>query len=657
MTAHDPAFQWPEQAPPSHSVAAAGLVRPLAWLATLTTAAAAALFVLSRPVGLHLAPPFALPGLRLPPIDLPAIHFPGLGLTSASLLLAAYGIVACLFMAMARRRDMEANRLVAGRISVRRTRHWPQTALALLFIAAACHAVIADWPQHLAVAIPDTMAGASGFTVASILLLLATPWLLAERYMATVAADRLPEADDLRSLLFLPVFFLAAQGLLQLTVALGFATLFWGRIVLSAILLLICAELGLRVLATWFLPPPDREAARATIGSLLAGALRGRALSPASVAGVVRSQFGMDFSRSWALQFIRAAAAPVALAMLAFCWFLTGVTRIDLNERGSYERFGEVNTILKPGLHLGLPWPFGVVRHVELGVMHAALISYTDPGTMPQPEDHATAEGEAPVSANRLWDKEQPTDVSYIIASSEQDRQSFQTVSASVRVLYRIGLHDADASAALYHEEDPDALVHALTGRLLAQFFAAHTLPSVLGESQEVVADEVRTRLRQALNQLHSGIDVVTVTIEAIHPPAGAASAYRNVQAAEIEATTSIATERGRAQTTKSVAQRDARSATDDATAAAAETVSAAGIDLTDIAADDRPYRAASAPFLLERYFADLQAALVNVPLEIVDHRLTGASLPTIDLRPPGMMQDGTETSRNPNATAADRAQ
>jgi regulator of protease activity HflC (stomatin/prohibitin superfamily) len=207
-------------------------------------------------------------------------------------------------------------------------------------------------------------------------------------------------------------------------------------------------------------------------------------------------------------------------------------------------------------------------------------------------------------------------------------------------VLYRIGLTDADARAALYREGDPGALVSALTGRMLAQFFAARTLPSVLGENQDVIAADVGVRLRQALDALGSGIDIVAVTIETIHPPAGAATAYRNVQAVEIEATASIATERGRAQTTRSLAQRDAHGATNDATAAAAQSVSAAKVDLTDIAADDRPYLAASRPFLLERYFADVQSALADVPLEIVDHRLTGASLPTIDLRSPGAVRD-----------------
>jgi regulator of protease activity HflC (stomatin/prohibitin superfamily) len=610
MTAHDPGLQRLEQPRASHVAAAGSLIRPLVWLATLTTATAAGLFLLSRPIAARW---------------LPNLQLPNPGLITGSLLLAALGLVACLCMVVERRRE-------AARGSA-----WTRTIVTLSFTATGAYSILADWRPHDAT---------GGFTVASVLLLLATPWLLAERYMASVPAERLPESEDLRALLFLPVFFLSVQAILLIATSLGFGQFYWVHTSLSIILLLICTELSLRVLATWFLPPPDSVAARAAIGSVLAGILRGRSLSPAAMASTVRSQFGMDFSRSWALHFMRATAGPVALMMLALCWCLTGVTRIDLNQRGAYERFGTVAAILEPGLHLGLPWPFGIVRHVEFGVMHSALISYGAEGMAPEAVDRSTAEGDAPASANRLWDSEQPTDVSYIIASAEQNQQSFQTVSASVRVLYRIGLDDRSARAALYHEADLETLVRALTGRLLSQFFAARTLPSVLGESQGIIADDVRTRLRQALEELGSGVDIVAVTIEALHPPAGAASAYRNVQAAEIAATASIATERGRAQTTKSVAQRDAHGATGDAAAVAAETVAAAQVDLIGMTADDRPYRAAGQPFLLERYFTDLTAALQNVPVEIVDHRLTGASLPTIDLRPPGAARDPTQREK-----------
>ncbi|HEX3575815.1 MAG TPA: SPFH domain-containing protein [Rhodopila sp.] len=619
MTAHDPVHLRPEQAPPIHLIAAGRLVRPLASLALMTVIAAAAIFGLYRFDTTWLAT-YAPPGFA--------------GIATGSLLLAGLGLVACFGMVLTRRRHSAPS----SKTSTRVVRGGLRITLILLFSGAAAYAVIRDWPSSQSAM--DSLMGPNGFTIASVLLLLATPWLLADHYLATIASARLPEIDDLRSLVFLPVIFLAAEAILQVVAGAGFGTFLWVRIGLDATLLLVCAELALRVLGSLFLPPRDIDQARAMVTSLLASTIRGRVLSPGGVAGIVRSQFGMDFSRSWALRFMRSAALPVGVLMLAFCWFLTGVTRIDMNERGAYERFGNVATLLRPGLHLVLPAPFGRVRHTEFGVIHSALIGIDMQGTAQMPVDTSTAEGDAPETANRLWDSEQSTDASYIIASGEQGQQSFQTVSAGVRVLYRVGLDDAAAKAVLYRIADPDALVHAVSGRLLARFFASRTLPVVLGENQGVIAGDLRGQLQQALDGLGSGIDVVAVTIEAIHPPAGAASAYRNVQAAEIEATTEIATEQGRAKTTSSVAQLNARSATDAATAAAAETVSAAQVDLIDITADDRPYRAASKPFLLERYYSDLQAVLANAPLEIIDHRLTGASLPTIDLRPPGMLRD-----------------
>jgi regulator of protease activity HflC (stomatin/prohibitin superfamily) len=631
MTAHDPALQWPEQAPTPHLAAANRLVRPLAWLAATTLVIAATCFVLfgpRRPVGFMIPTP---PGAA--------------GVITGSLLLAALGLIASLSMELGRTRHFVAGSNPSSLTSVRPTSLWLQTILALLLAALAACAIIIDWPWRLPATVPSQIS--ANFPVASALLLLATPWLLAERYIATLTPQRLPEADDLRALLFLPVFCLCTEAVLQVADAFGFGNLHWLRVVLSIVLLLVSSEIALRAIALRFLPPSDSATARAPIRSLFATTLRGRSLSPGAVASVVRSQFGMDFSRSWALRFMRAAALPVVLLMLVFCWFLTGVTRIDLNQRGSYERFGVAVSMLPPGLHLVLPWPFGVVRHLELGVIHSALISFDDAGTATDGVDRSTAEGTAPASANRLWDSEQPSDVSYVIAGSEQNRQSLQTVSVSARVLFRIGIGDDAGRAALYREADPEALVHSLTSRMLAQFFAAQTLPGLMGENQAVIAGEVRTRLQQALDQLGSGVNIVAVVIEAIHPPSGAASAYRNVQAAEIEATTSIATERGRAQTTESVARLNAHNATDDAAAAAAETISAARVDLTGITADHRPYRLASQPFLLERYFSDLKAALGNVPLEIIDHRLSDASLPTIDLRPLGAIRD----SAGPRAT------
>jgi regulator of protease activity HflC (stomatin/prohibitin superfamily) len=211
--------------------------------------------------------------------------------------------------------------------------------------------------------------------------------------------------------------------------------------------------------------------------------------------------------------------------------------------------------------------------------------------------------------------------------------QSFQSVSVDARVLYRTGLNDAAALKAAYAVSSPDDLVRAQAGRLLAQLFASQLLETVLGDNRETMAEALRARLQAELDRMGTGIELVAVVIEAIHPPAGAAEAYHNVQAAEIVANTTIAVERGRSFTTASFARQRTTDLVDGATGTAADTVADAKVAARSFTADQQAAQVGGEAFLLERYFANISAALAKSPLVIVDHRLTGTDAPVIDLR------------------------
>ncbi|HVY15982.1 MAG TPA: hypothetical protein VHB27_12205, partial [Rhodopila sp.] len=389
----------------------------------------------------------------------------------AALLLAAFGAAASMMVVRGRTRD--ATDTTGKFDSVPSPNHagraagWPQSAMAVLFSAPAATVLLVFWPHW------NTPALSNGFAGASATLLFATPWVIATRAVGAIGEERLPEVEALRALLWLPALVLFAEAAVLVIASLGLGNQAWAQIAIAVIILVVCAELAVRAIGARFLPPPTRDNAKAQISSVVAQALSSRSLSPVGVAIVMRSQFGMDFSRSWALHFVRSASIPIILLMVGICWFLTGITRVDLNQRGSYERFGYPVAMLTSGLHIVLPWPFGVVRHQELGDVHEVMISNTP---VVAGNDHSTAEGPAPASANRLWDSEQPSDVSYLIASGTADRQSFETVSASLRVLYRVGLTDAAARDALYRETDAKGLVRALAGRVLASYFASRTL-------------------------------------------------------------------------------------------------------------------------------------------------------------------------------------
>ncbi len=202
-----------------------------------------------------------------------------------------------------------------------------------------------------------------------------------------------------------------------------------------------------------------------------------------------------------------------------------------------------------------------------------------------------------------------------------------------IKALFRTGLDDASALRAAYAVATPDALVRAEAGRLLARVLAGTTLAEMLGDNRETLAETLRAWLQAELDRLNSGIELVGIVIEAIHPPVAAAEAYHNVQAAEITARTAVATERGRAQASAATARQTSTDLTAGARGAAAETVGQAQTTLRTFTADQDAARVGGPAFLLERYFANLSQALAKSPLVIVDHRLRGADAPVIDLR------------------------
>ena len=558
------------------------------------------------------------------------------GPTGAALAISITGTLAALLLAGARGHTLRQP-LDAGLPPVSRIAGWPQVALILAGMAAAMLALRVA-PAAAGAGVAGTVTASAGLAVLA--LLPAFLLLVCERVVAAEPEERLPEMRPLAALLRVPAVVLLVLAGCAAAQRFGIAAGPWPARVLCLLLLAVAAELALRALGRLFLPPPRPAAARAAIASLLAALLQPGELRPARLAQQMRAQFGIDMARSWAVRYVRAAAPPVLLGLLALAWGLSGVTRLGTAERASYERFGAPVAILRPGLHLLLPWPFGRVRRLEYGAMHAISIGVPAGAAA---HDTSTADGPAPAAANRLWDDQPGRDAAYLIASEGGGHESFEMVSADIRVLYRIGLDDASARRALYGLVAPDALVRVIAGRVLARFFADRTLPQVLGARRDRVAAQLRGTLQAALDAHRSGIEVVALVVESLHPPAGAAAAYRSVQAAEIAASTRKAEETGRAQGTLSVAARDAHELRNDARARAAELIGRAQSERWQEDADALAYRDGGQAFLLERYFAALTNALARPGLEIVDHRLGPGNQPIIDLRDPAAAA-GTST-------------
>ena len=204
----------------------------------------------------------------------------------------------------------------------------------------------------------------------------------------------------------------------------------------------------------------------------------------------------------------------------------------------------------------------------------------------PRPAGEESIEGVPPANADRLWDASHPSEASYLVASNRNGRENFEIVNIDLQILYRVGLSDKAAYNAVYSVEAPDALIRAAAGRMLARYFARYTMNDVLGQNRELFIRGFQKELQSRLDVLSSGVEILGVVIEAIHPPPAAATAYQDVQASQIRSMTQVADAKGGAVTTVAQADADTIKMKDAAAAEGEEIVDQAKIDTALFAAD-----------------------------------------------------------------------
>lgn len=451
--------------------------------------------------------------------------------------------------------------------------------------------------------------------------------LVSERFLKGAAPTRLPEAAGLRRLLLLATVLLALAGCAEVLRGAGLGWAAWVFAAVAVVAVAVAAELALRGAARLFVPAPAPDRATSAGESILAALLTG---GPRAPGALIRSHLGLDFARNWAITFLLAAAPPAVLLTALFCWALSGLKLIDGSSRGVYERLGAPVAVLGPGLHLLLPWPLGRLRPVELGEIHTVAVGSDAP---PEAGDEIAADDVPPPSANRLWTTAHATEVNYLVASQNAGVQGFQLVSTEILVQFRTGLTDRDAWEATYGAASQDTAVREAAARLLTRYFGRRTLDEVIGAQPQTLADALRRDLAEDVARSHAGIEILGVVFAEVHPPAGAAAAYHQVQAAEINALAAISNETGRATRAAAVAQQESHRLLTGAQAKAAETAAVAAATSVGFEADLRAYAASPRSFLLERGLKDVGTALAQTPLTLVDHRLGAGQDPVLDLR------------------------
>ncbi|MBE6580273.1 MAG: protease modulator HflK [Ruminococcaceae bacterium] len=220
---------------------------------------------------------------------------------------------------------------------------------------------------------------------------------------------------------------------------------------------------------------------------------------------------GISMRSLWSIQMIKKAIPYAVLMSVLLLWGVTGVVMIESHQEGAHYRFGELREeTLAPGLHLTLPWPFDTVEVYDTGTVNKMTVGYI-------------AEGDA----DNIWTEAHGGEEYRLLLGGGNE-----LVSVNLRVMYRI----KDLRAYLTNCSSPELLMSAASYEIITARTITSDLDAMLATDRVAFATDFAAELTEVLTRYQTGLEVVNVVLESIHPPVEIADAYQAMISAEIEA-------------------------------------------------------------------------------------------------------------------------
>jgi membrane protease subunit HflK len=186
-------------------------------------------------------------------------------------------------------------------------------------------------------------------------------------------------------------------------------------------------------------------------------------------------------------------AGGVALLLLA----TTSAYRVDAGERAVVTRFGQFSSTQGPGFHFKFPAPIDEVTKVEF-------------------EDIRTT----------------------LIGSAEGDAENLMITGDGnvINIAYAVRWRLKNAEDFLFQVADPEATVRDATESAMREMIARATLNNAIGPERAAIAEQVRERVQEILDEYRLGVLVQGIDINKADPPGAVDEAFKDVSAAQQDA-------------------------------------------------------------------------------------------------------------------------
>ncbi|MEM7212351.1 MAG: SPFH domain-containing protein [Pseudomonadota bacterium] len=517
---------------------------------------------------------------------------------------------------------------------IKRTAHWWQAGLVFL---GACGSLVSwylGWPM------PETESALIWFGLVG---LLSFPSLIMGNALANNSHRSYSrQAQFARfsttSLLVIGLTTLLHSVALPVDIVAGDAPLsIWALRVLGMVQIVLASEWIVRAFLSPFLPQRSADHLNdSLVLNLVAGSQTGETLGDR-----VHDQLGIDISQSWAVQFIRRSTLWLVMALGVTTWLSTGITTLRVDERGIHQRLGlSLPTLLEPGLHFHLPWPLGSVRRLSYGRIEEVRLNASADFEVPE---STPIEAPSRKSDDRIWSKSHGEELFLMIANQPrlsssdgeqlESQRSYELYHADVVITYRVGLDSKSSHLAIYRLADAGKLVGQVGRRELIDLFNNRTAEDLIFANFSEFSEASHRSIQRRLDELNTGIDIVDVIFEAVHPPIDTAPTFHRVHGAAKESAARVDIVRAEAEQEQATAQIVAAQINDQAEADAFSNAALARAERVAFQAERRAYANQQKVFRFERALQAFEKTFSDKNLIIVDPNISADQGLVLDLR------------------------
>jgi len=193
----------------------------------------------------------------------------------------------------------------------------------------------------------------------------------------------------------------------------------------------------------------------------------------------------------------------IVLVLLAL-WLLTGIYIVSADQQGVVKRFGAFNRVAGPGIHYHLPIPIETVQRPKVKEVKRAEVGFRsiDPGP---PARYADRPNESLMLTGNL-----------------------NIVDCDMIVQYRI----VDAVKYLFKVRDLKETVYRASEAALRQVIGQREIDEALTTGKGEIQEDTKTNLQEILDSYDSGLLVVAVQLQDVHPPQEVIEAFKDVASA-----------------------------------------------------------------------------------------------------------------------------